>query len=266
MNNTSIELYTFIKYDNFINNEVSETFPDTVDFTLSNIYKNIEPFNFIINMSKYVNINIQLLDKLVGETSYRVKLSNVPVIRASYINDINLIYYINNKIKTYIKYLEDVITRLNNYDIELKFFNTYGRSKNFTINLGEEDLDNNNISLKFKVKLKRYNELSLEDTKYQIQEFIIKYIDNINNEEKNNIYISNLMRELEINLNNIEFIKFEGINNYDTQTQSIESKNIDIGTIGYDAFKTFVPEYLNINYLYDKSTNKYYPDIDIDFI
>lgn len=171
------------------------------------------------------------------EDKYVYKLKSVPVIKYSYMQNIQtcdeVMSYIDNK-KQYVSRVTDMLE--NNFGIDFKFFNTYGPSKTFKIGRKKEKLNNVNISIKMGYRPKAGSNTALaeylvDSTKY--------YIENMNNIE--GLHISNLIRFLSDKYKNeVEFIEFIGINDYDSTYQYIEkdSKSIEIDT---------VPEFININ-------------------
>lgn len=145
-------------------------------------------------------------------------------------------------------YIEDILDNItNNYSIDLKFYNTYGRSKNFYVDWGDI-IDSVNIGIYFSVKPVHGadTEILVRDIKY----FIKDYIENINENNTNAIYISNLIKELETHFTSIKYIKFGGIESierYSLLTQVIENRTTDINDLDMASRRDYVPEYLTID-------------------
>lgn len=179
----------------------------------------------------------------------------VPVVSASTMQDNVLRTEFFDYYSKQYYYIEDILDNItNNYNIDLKFYNTYGPSKNFRV---EDDssstntnplIDSVNIGIRFRVKPNHGvdTDILIRDVKY----FIKSYIEDINNTVNNSIYISNLIRALENEFDTIRYIKFAGINgiqNYGLETQAIENDAVSIDDLTYAERRNFVPEYLTID-------------------
>ena len=88
----------------------------------------------------------------------------------------------------------------------------------------------------------------METTKEDIKHFIRKLVVDMNrDEEYNNLYISNLLRDIENNYENVVYCKFNGINRYDTSIQSIHVKTVNIDNLTKIEKRNYVPDMLVIN-------------------
>ena len=76
--------------------------------------------------------------------------------------------------------------------------------------------------------------------------FIKDYFEDINKENNEGIFISNLIQQLENTFSYLRYVIFESINGYDTLVQTIENNTMDINTLSKQDRIIFVPEYLNI--------------------
>ena len=65
-------------------------------------------------------------------------------------------------------------------------------------------------------------------------------------ENNEGIFISNLIQQLENTFPNIRYLKFESLNGYDNDVQSIENTAIDVTMLSKEDKLKFIPEYLNI--------------------
>lgn len=175
-----------------------------------------------------------------------INIYSVPLVAASVLKNSHEEFF-----KLYIKqyeYVEDILDNItNNYNIDIKFYNTYGASNNFHIE-GGDLIDSVNIKIYFIVKPVHGSDEStlIRDIKY----FVKDYIENINDDNTNSIYISNLIKSLENEFTNIKYIKFggiQGIQLYGLQTQAIENLTTDLSTLSVDARRHYVPEYLTID-------------------
>ena len=146
--------------------------------------------------------------------------------------------------------ISDAIEKLEDaFEMDFKFFNTYGPSRFFTWDNGLDVIDRVNISIFFKLKLKpNYDTNIVEDIKKDIKD----YIEDINN--INSLHIPNLITEITNKYSqSIIFFEFVSINGQDTGHQHIYAMDVPDGIM--------VPEFVNINTLPDTT-----PDINIELV
>ena len=76
--------------------------------------------------------------------------------------------------------------------------------------------------------------------------FIKEYFESINMEINDGIFISNLIQQLENTFPQIRYLKFDSMNGYTSEVQSIENTAVDVSTLSKEDRIDYVPEYLNI--------------------
>ena len=241
----SVHIYLDLQVNKIALNESDNIIPGMDSFILTNKYDTLEDVDLFYNYSHIINSKVEIGKN--DDESYRFKVKGVPLVRYSYINDIDrcneFVDYIQFR-KIYIDSALDTIE--NSFSVDLKFFNTYGPSKMFKIGHNKEILDKVNLTFNFKVKLLVGADKYATD--YIVRE-IKSYVENIN--EISNIHMSNLITYLSNNFkSDIEFIEFLGINNYNSLYQYLEKTELDL--------IEDVPEFLNINLTKDLK-----PDINI---
>ena len=122
----------------------------------------------------------------------------------------------------------------------MKFYNTYGPSKEFFIGEQKEVLATVNIKLYFDMWF-----VSGTDTVTlipDIKKFIKDTIESLNAAGMNTLHISNMIRKLEDRFKAIDHIRFKNINNYDTTYQSINNRTEDIDDLTVEERRHYVPE------------------------
>lgn len=241
-----------------------ETFiPESKGYLMTNTYGLQEKINLINDMSDIMRSTVifKLLDRQTLDYGYFVR--SIPFTNYSYIKTKESAKeYISNIFLNATNIRESLKLITNNFSIDLKMYNTYGKSKYFYI-LGDKNnlLDSVDLSIKFVIKLNPTN-VHDKSLQYDITRFIKNYIENTN--EDNNLYISNLIRELENNFRDIVFIEFKNINQYDNSVQSIE-KNFPTHDISRrNDMLYFVPEFINVSKEYVEEGLVEY-NIDIEF-
>lgn len=209
-----------------------------------------EPIHFADDLTDIIYNQITTLSN-----DGKLILRKLPIIGALYyLND-----YKNSEIMTKMyegfNIVRTISRRLeNNTSIDIKFYNTYGISRYFTI-------DTIDLRVKFSIALNTAPTKILTD---RIEEDIVTFIEGRNNLTDKRFSISNLISYLEKEYPQIRFIKIFTINN--AGIQSIENTVINTGNLEelpYD----YVPEYLTVRKALprDTSSDDFSYDINITY-
>lgn len=188
---------------------------------------------------------------------FDVNMFTVGFMRASIYNNYENLKYFFNSFASHYDFLTDIInTRLRNEtNMDVKFYNTYGRSNKITIGEDNELLDTVNLSIEFDMWFESTTDM---DTAIpEVKRFIKSDIETLNNLGMNNVYVSNLMRKIENNFAYVDHIRFVKINNYESTYQTVRSKFDDLHDMDTEELRNFVPEFMCIN-LSDIKINEYY--------
>ena len=244
MNNSIVNIYVFYKYDD---NNLSHKFDyllDVKDLTLTNMYSTVnDPINFIQPLNLFRS-TMKFID--LGDSAYYMLFKLVPFIQAADMKNVDTFNtFMNLLLDQYnnIDSITDLIT--NNFSIDIKFYNNYGHSKNFVVGEEKTTLDKVNCKIYFKVKpVKNIDEPVLVVT---LMVFIKSYIENINSNSSLSLYISNLITKIETGNKDVEYLKFLGINDYDSSIQVIDNITKDLSLLTKSEQLNFVPEYLTID-------------------
>ena len=81
----------------------------------------------------------------------------------------------------------------------------------------------------------------------ELKTYISNFVETTNISETGYLYISNLIRALENEFSEIQYIEFTGFNEYGADKQIIENNFTDLNSLSKEQIVNFVPEYLNIN-------------------
>ena len=245
MTDLKVNIYTFFNYVDSISSNKFSHIEGFENSTITNIYtteeKKIElitPLNMLRSRMKW--------DKDDKGDPY-LTIYDVPVIKKvenatnQDIEDFDRMITILNNQYDYMKEILDKKT--NNYSVDMKFYNTYGRSNNFII-----DEDNNVNRVNCSIYMQVYCELNSEAENIirDMKIFIKKYFEDFNKDNNEGIFISNLIQQLENNFPYLRYVKFVSINGYPTEIQTIENNTKDINTLTKAERIRYVPEYLNI--------------------
>ena len=126
--------------------------------------------------------------------------------------------------------------------IDTKFFNTYGKSKNFIIGEKNEIFDTVNIELEFNVWVVQGTDKLVAER--ELKNFIKNDVETINEEVSNNLYISNLIRKIENQFAYVDHLRFIRINEYSTEYQTVKNTSVDIEKMTKLELREYVPEIL----------------------
>lgn len=279
-----VRISTFIKYDDITDSHnvgtsngnlfnfaycLTHTFTNSYVNSIGNEFDLLKPFTFIRSVMNYQN-------DYVNKDNWLITLRELPLIRASWMRNTGNVLDVFRILRNNHDYIEEAYDLLeNNFTIDMKLYNTYGRSRYFNIGLKlnsdmESDettltpLDSVNVKFKFGVKL---NSLVDEgDFTNRFTEFIRLYIEAFNKIENmgQDIHITDLITQLNIQFaDELEYLEFYGINDYSADSaQIIETWSVeDINALGYNKY---IPEFIN---LFAKSDqNDFIPWVDITYL
>lgn len=188
-----------------------------------------------------------------------VSLYSISFLRATTALNKDLLDYFMNSFFAQYNALTGIIntTLRNETNIDVKFYNTYGRSKYFLIGEDNEVLDTVNLMLEFDVWYIPGTDI-LSATP-ELKKFIKNAIETVNHSGMNNLFISNLIRKIEIKFTNIDHLRFKAINRYSTDYQAVKNYATDLNDLTVEERRFYVPEFLVCD-LSDIIINEYYAD------
>jgi hypothetical protein len=246
MTNLKMNIYTFFEYEN---NNTRHNYTHLKEFentTLTNKYTTEETRVELITPLGMLKSHMSW-EKDEYDANYML-IKDVPVMKwKEQINDEDVMEFdrFMKLLGSQYDYMDEIMSKkTNNYSIDMKFYNTYGRSKNFVVGEEQELLNHVNCTLELKV----YPVVRTEGPKLvqDMKIFIKEYFESINKDLNEGIFISNLIQQLENTFPGIRYLKFVSINGYENDCQSIENTTVDVTTLKKEDRILFVPEYLNI--------------------
>lgn len=238
-----VSICTFYKNKDVNYYHKYDSIEDVADLTLTNIYMTethrtdfIYPINIMQSQSRFLD---------VGNSNYDILIYTVPLIAHEITKSSEDVYYLIKQIQAQYDYINEIIHQIiNNYSIDMKFYNTYGVSNNFVIEEGSEILDKVNLKIYFKFSLVFGTDV--ETFTRDVKIYIKNHIESINASGESSFYVSKLIQELENTFAEIKYLKFVRINNYDSSIQVIDNKTTDLSLLSKEDRMYYVPEYLNI--------------------
>lgn len=159
------------------------------------------------------------------------------------LNHDQLVYFMKSFYNHYSYITEIIQNRLRNAtNIDVKFYNTYGRSINFLIGEHGENLNTVNLHLSFDMWFAQGTDLTTAIP--EVKSYIKSEVENINENGVNNLFISNLMRKIESKFSYVDHIRFKQINKYDSTYQAVKNYAVDLNTLTVLERRFYVPELL----------------------
>lgn len=216
---------------------------NTTEHVMTNIYSSSEdkvnfiyPLHMIKSQSKYISES--------GGGKNMIIMSS-PLMKYSDVYDNDKLFEFLELLLLQHNYMQSELDKItNNYSVDMKFYNTYGKSKNFIVESGAL-LDQVNIKIHFKICPVFGAEP--EELTRDLKIYIKEYIEGINEKGTNSIYISNLIQSIENDFPDVKYLKFVRINNYDSSVQVIDNVTVDLNNLTKEERKYYVPEYMTIS-------------------
>lgn len=245
----------FTKYDASLKyymwaNEYS-TITDPLSFIkpLTNMRSNLTFEDYIQQKPESLDFYHEIFD---------VHIDSLPMVRWNLYNSVDdskLSYFMNSfraQYDTFNTIITSVLRNITN--IDTKLYNTYGPSKNFIIGESDEVLNTINLSIEFDIWFD--NGTDLLTAVPAVKEFIKSEIETIDDVGSNNLFISNLMRKIEMNFAYVDHIRFVKFNNYDSSYQTIKNNTVDLSLLTKQERREYVPELIVID-IDDIKINEY---------
>ena len=256
--NTEAHIYILAKIDNGFENRYGfdSIVPGFEDFVITNIYKVNAGINFFINYSKLMNNKITVTANNTTCDKFMYTIDNVPVLAKSYINDEDKVSEFIEQINYKKIYIDNSLYVLeNSFEIDFRFFNTYGPSRTYTIDSdGTNSIGRVDTKFKFRLSLKSSSDIYTKDA---IINDIKNYIESLDDME--DLHIPNVTTYIEDKYSNtINYFEFCGFNNFDANYQHMY-KNDNISD------KNICPEFINLRNTVDVD-GIIIPDIDIETV
>jgi hypothetical protein len=172
------------------------------------------------------------------------QIYNIPMLKWDVALDEDNIEYFMNSFYNEYEFMEEVIAeRIRNVTIlDAKFYNTYGRSRNFIIGEDGEIIDTVVCKLNFDIYYVVGTNMSYASE--TIKNFIKETVETVNELGQNNLYVSNLIRKIENNFDFVDHIRFNAINHYDSSYQTVKNKTLELKDLSVEERRWYVPEFL----------------------
>lgn len=247
--------------------------PGLAGYTLTNEYDIADDLELFYNytqimasdikLSKYdpeITDENEIIKAIETSTDTWYNVLRMPVVRALYLKNEKRISNFIKEIERRRNYIEKCILELeDSFGIDLKFFNTYGPSKLFYLEEGENsntiNINRTNLVMKFRMKPYSLSDVYIKDN---IIVDIKEYLEDIN--DIKDFHAPNLTTYIETKYSDqLVYFEFVSINGYGPGTQHIYMPESYHGDV--------VPEFLNIDINNDTNSVNYdEPNINIEVI
>ena len=278
--NLIMNISTYLRYDDVYGDYSTNPYGYVRRHTLTNVYSNkdttklafLERFDFIRATMLEHDVILDANNEAHVNDPYRLTIKEIPMVRASWAKKSNNLTQLLTLLKTNNEFINETFDLLeNNYTIDMKFYNTYGKSRFYRIGIGDpaistkeqqDTLERVNIKLKFGVKISSLSDSTM--FKERFVEFVRNYIEDLNaiTRDGDSINMMDMVTQINNNFDEIERLEYYGIDDRDaSRAQFIDSWSTDeIEQLGY---KEYIPEFINVYLIYNPTTDTFEPDIEI---
>ena len=234
------------------------------NFTLTNVYISAEGDTFdLINTLPFIRSTVDFVPGGDLDGDFKITISESPMIGAEWAADLEMYDYLVEKYASIDSKLNDAYTSLeNNFSIDSKFYNTYGKARFYSVGNQVDTLSKlDSVKCKFHFGVSLNIISSTEQFITEFRDFIQDYIES---DEKitsigQDLYIMNMIAALRQNFSEIAYIEYYGFNSYDYMAQRIVGPDLE------EYFEDFIPEFLNLEIITDVNGTKH-PNITVDIL
>ncbi len=180
--------------------------------------------------------------------NYHIRASLIPFLRYDIpLDEEKMLYFIRAFGDQY-KTIEPILSKLDG-NLDIKLYNTYGRSNNYYIGPKEGDnvlwnsdilLDNVYVRARFVMSV--YDRSLWSQTSESVINEITLFFDEMKNENRSSIHSSDLIHIIIEKHPNVRYIRFLGFNDYDANKSSIFVKYNQVNELNQTELQTHVPE------------------------
>ena len=246
MYNPGVTFCVFYDYDDPVMN-AGNSYSDieiVKNHSLCNSYTPLEDEFYFAYPLTLMRSHVKFEEDLQTEAGWRFYLKQVPLFGKDFLFNIEDNTEVLDDIISQHSFLVDTLEDITaNFTINMKFYNTYGRSRLFYLGTDDTKLLNR-VNSKISLKIKFYDGIVVENYLPIVKVFIKNYLEGLNtiSEGANKFCMSILTQKLHNEFDCIEAIIFEGFNDYDPEIQNVQLKSMLTELVDPNT----VPEFLTI--------------------
>ena len=194
-----------------------------------------------------------------------ITIKEIPLVKANWIKTGDNYPFLINTLANNYDTLQTMYFDLeNNYNFDLKFYNTYGKSLFFKVGIKEnwQPLSRVNCSFRFGVYLSAVASKSTFLEKFR--NFVKEKVESINsmNQAQQSIYIMTMVKDIQSAFSEIGFMEYYGFNDFSESIQKIEP--VSRTEMSEELILNYIPEFINIaTYI---ENGEITPDVEVDFL
>lgn len=239
---------------------------DTSGKTITNLFGNNSYKGYIMT-NRFCNANRDLtlykpltmmrsVITFAGENNnYNVRASLIPFLKYDIPLDKDKMTYFINAFDAQYSAMEPVLKKMNgNAFLDLKLYNTYGRSSNYYIgpqegkeSLWDSEILLDNVYVKIHMVMAVWDRSLYTQTLSSVINEIKTFFESLNSNDFTDIHASDLIHAIIENQPNVRYIRFLGFNDYDANKDSIFVKYTDISDLKENSLQPYVPEMIRVD-------------------
>lgn len=196
---------------------------------------------------------------------YIVTIHEMPLVKANWIKETTNFDYLIKEVMDDYERCKDLSFQLeNNYSIDLKFYNTYGKSKFFRAGIKDDyrPLEHVNISFRFGAYLTIMGSQAAFLEKFR--NYVKDKVEEINNTvgTAQSMYIMNLIHDIKENFSELGYLEYYGFDDYGYDIQKIEP--VPISEMSDELKANYIPEFINVTTTFINGVNT--PTVEVTFL
>lgn len=216
-------------------------------YSLCNEYKPLEDEFYFAYPLNLIRSHLAFIDDIESPEGWHFYIKQVPVFGKTFMFSLEdtskVLDDIISQHKFLVSSMEDITA---NFTINLKFYNTYGRSRLFYIGVdkSKNKILLNTVHCRIYLGIKFFDGVAIENYLSNIKIFIKTYLEgiNMNDDGSNKLHISVLIQKLHNEFECIELIVVYGFNGYGADVQSVQLDSLLKSLVD----PSTVPEFLTI--------------------
>lgn len=212
--------------------------PRYVGYTMTNRFRNNSRD---LNLYKAMGMMRSTVD--ISQNPTKIKMTLIPFLKYDIPLDNKKMAYFSQAFQDQYKNIEPIRSRLEgNTFLDVKLYNTYGRSMNYCIGPSDEEKLLDNVYVNVNMAVSVYDRSMYTQTVNEVMNEIMTRFDALNTNEDANLYVSDIIHDIIQNIPNVRYVRFLGFNGEDANFQYIYVKNTDVSQLNMEELKVYVPE------------------------
>lgn len=248
MMNPEITFAVFYRYDDITPSHDYQDIDVVKDHVLCDIYTPKEGDFYFAYPLNLIRSHVSFEDVPSSPDGFGFMIKQVPMFGRQFLlenDDLDVDEVLTDVVYEH-AFISNIVPLLHAaFTINMKFYNTYGRSRDFFIGCGTDTEIINRVHCKIYMGIRFYEGILIDDYLEEIRIYIKKYFEEINRTliGTNQVFISILDQKLHNKFNTqVKYAIFYSVNEYESKYQVIEMHT----KIDDNPLPDFIPEYLTL--------------------